>query len=125
MLTVDVLRALMRNLLGFRALYESEGKDTITGPGGIVWCLWDLEHIYEIALRDLPPRQAQSIELFLVHNFRESDVAEMMSLSPTNPIGMYATAGLERVLEWIEEGRLPRFHLDAWSSDGTNEVRDS
>lgn len=108
-LTVDVLRAMLRNLIPFRALYESEGVDIIADPDGREWSLWDLEHLYEMAIRELPKRQAQAISMFLVLNMREADVAEAMGLSRTNPIGMYATSGIERILSWVDDGKLPRF----------------
>lgn len=97
--------------MAFRALYSDEGKDTITGPDGTEWSLWDLETIYTACL-SLPPRQAQSIQLFLVGNMREADVAEMMGLSRTNPIGMYATTGLEKIVSLIVEGKMPRFKME-------------
>lgn len=123
-LSVEVLRNLLRNLLAFRALFESHGVDILTGPDGVEWSLWDLEHLYERALRDLPTRQAQAIELFLVHNMREADVAEAMGLSRSNPIGMYATSGMERVIVWVQEGKLPRFrHADTGGTNGQDEVR--
>jgi hypothetical protein len=60
----------------------------------------------------LPDRQRQAIELFLILNKPEDEVALSMGLAPTNPIGMYATAGLTRLLRMIDEGMLPRFHDD-------------
>lgn len=108
-LTVDVLRNLFRYLAPFRALYEDGGPDILVAPGGEEWSLWDIEYLLGVVHHDLPPRQAQAIELFLVCNMREADVAEAMGVSRTNPIGMYATAGLERIIIWVNEGRLPRF----------------
>lgn len=56
----------------------------------------------------LPKRQQQAIELFLVLNQPEESVAVAMGLAPTNPIGMYATAGLERLLQLMDKGLLDR-----------------
>lgn len=97
--------------MAFRALYSDEGQDTLVGPNGIEWSLWDVETIYRACLI-LPPRQAQSIEFFLVRNMREADVAEMMGLSRTNPIGMYATTGLEKIVSLINEGKIPKFKME-------------
>lgn len=100
--TVAILRECFRHLQAFRSVYESEGIDTLIGPEGEEICLWDLEALYD-KLPMLPTRQHQAIVLFLVHNIREDEVAVMMGLSPTNPIGMYASLGLERLMRMIEE----------------------
>lgn len=108
-LTIEVLRELFRNLKAFRSVMEAEGIDTITDDDGNDWCLWDIEYLLEQADSILPPRMSQSIKLFLVDNLREADVAIMMGVSPTNPVGMYATKGLERLIEAVNDGRLSRF----------------
>lgn len=105
-----MLRELFRNLQAFRAVYESEGVDTLIGPDGIEWCLWDLEYLYR-QLPSLPPRQHQAIELCLVLNVKESEAAVMMGVSPTNPVAMYATAGLEKLVGFIVAGRFPNFQV--------------
>jgi DNA-directed RNA polymerase specialized sigma24 family protein len=108
-LTVGVLRELLRNLQQWRSLYESEGVDTLTGPDGRGYSLHDLEYLYSNLSR-LPKRQAQAITLYLVQGMREVDAAVAMGLSPSNPIGIYASVGLKRLLGMIEEGQLPRWH---------------
>jgi len=109
--SVALLRDVFRNLHAFRALYEQEGVDLIVGPGGEEICLWDLEHIYSQIKDILPPRQYQAIEWFLVWNHREATVAEMMGISPTTPVGSYATAGLEKIVAMMKDGTLPRMAL--------------
>lgn len=109
--SVGVLRELFRNLQAFRAVFESDGVDTIIGPDGVAWCLHDIEYLHR-QLPLLPPRQRQAIELFLIQNVRESDAAVMMGVSRTNPIGTYATAGLTKLVAMIEDGSLPRFRMD-------------
>lgn len=100
--TVATLRECFRHLQAFRSVYESEGVDTIVGPGGEEICLWDLESLYD-RLSILPPRQHQAIELFLVQNIREDEVAVMMGIAPTNPIGIYASLGLEKLIRMLED----------------------
>lgn len=102
-MTVGVLRELLRNLRAFRALYESDGVDTLQGPDGEWYSLWDLEAVLA-HMGDLPPRQREAIELCLVDNIREVDAAVQMGVSPTNPVAMYATSGLEKLVELINEG---------------------
>lgn len=60
----------------------------------------------------LPRRQQQAIELFLIQNVLEEEAAVMMGVSPTNPVGMYATAGLERLLKLLDQELLHRFSID-------------
>lgn len=116
------MRALFRGLLAFESLFESDGIHEITDPTGQGWSLFDVQYLYRFAMREptgdkdydkahptLPLRQRQAIELFLKLNMAEKDAAEAMGLSPTNPIGMYATSGIEKLIRFIDEGRLPRF----------------
>lgn len=105
---VGVLRELFRNYQAFVSLYESTGVDTITGPDGTEYSLWDLKYLSE-NLGFLPPRQRESIVLCLIQNIREQDAALMMGLSPTNPVAMYATDGLKNILKSIWAGDMPRF----------------
>jgi hypothetical protein len=101
----------MRNLQAFRTVYEAEGVDILIGPDGDEWCLHDLEYLYA-QLHRLPPRQRQAIELCLVSNVKESEAAVRMGVSPTNPVAMYATAGLQKMVTLIRAGEFPRFHVD-------------
>jgi hypothetical protein len=111
-LTVTVLRELFRNLQAFHAVYENDGIDTLIGPDGTEWNLWDLEYLYRHGLRELPLRQRQAIELCLIRNVKESEAAVMMGVSPTNPVAMYATSGLTKLIGLIESGFFPRFRIE-------------
>ncbi len=108
-LDVATLREVFRNLQQFRAIYESHGVDTITAPGGEDICLFDIEYLYK-QLHRLPLRQRQAIELCLVQNIKETEVAVMMGVSPTNPVASYATSGLQKLLVLIYTGELPKFY---------------
>ena len=79
-------------------------------PLGDRWSLWDIEYLYEKSQELLTPRQRQAISLCLVHNMRERQAAEIMGVSSTNPVMMYATLGIRRLLDMIDEGRFERFH---------------
>lgn len=105
---VQTLRNLLRHLHAFRAAYETDGVSEITDPDGVTWSLWDLEELYRIAVRTdlLPYRQRQSIEMFLVLNMSEADVARAMGIRASNPIGMYSTSGLIHLLKEMDEGRI-------------------
>lgn len=122
---VNSLRLLFRHLEAFRSVYEAEGKSEITAPNGAVWSLFDIEYLYHEAMRrpighkeydrehpTLPIRQQQAIQLFLVMNLPEDQAAVIMGLSPTNPVGMYATSGITKLLKFLDEGRLKRFNSD-------------
>jgi len=104
-LSVKVLRELFRNIQQFRALFEAEGIDELTAPDGEVYSLFDLEYLYG-EIHRLPSRQHQAIELCLVQNMRESDAALTMGVSKTNPVAMYATSGLEKLLVFVQSGDL-------------------
>lgn len=119
---VNSLRLLFRSLHTFRAHNESDGIQEIMAPNGVIWNLYDIEYLYAIAMRrptgnrdydrdhpTLPLRQQQAIELFLVLNMPEDEAALTMGLSKTNPVGMYATSGLTKLLKFLDEGRLRRF----------------
>jgi DNA-directed RNA polymerase specialized sigma24 family protein len=108
-LDVTLLRELFRTLQGFRALYETEGVDTITSRGGDELCLWDIDYLYREAMIRLPARQRQAIHFCLVEGRREEDVARMMGIAPTNPVSMYATNGLRKLIELIGSGALPYY----------------
>lgn len=105
---VGVLRELFRNLQAFRAFYEAEGQDTITGPDGIDYNLFDIEYLYsQVAL--LSPRQRQAIELCLVSNVKEKEATAIMGVSETNPVMMYATNGLKKICDLIASGQIERY----------------
>lgn len=108
-LTVDTLREILRNMQGFRALREDHGIDTIPCPDGEPVSIWDLEYLLDEGLPLLPTRQREAILLCLVQNYRERDAAVLMGVSVTNPVAMYASEGLKKLLAMIEDGRLPRF----------------
>lgn len=108
-LSVTVLRELFRNLQQFRSLYQTEGVDEVKSPvDGEVYSLFDLEYLYT-QLHRLPPRQRQAIELCLVQNKCEKDAAVMMGVSATNPVAMYATSGLEKLVALVQARVLPSF----------------
>lgn len=110
-LTVTVLRELFRNLQAWRAAFETDGIETITDPDGNIWCLWDIEYLYS-QIHLLSPRQRESIQLCLVENVKEVDAARLMGVSETNPVAMYATLGLKKLIELVSKGELPRFQMD-------------
>lgn len=106
---ISELRELFRNLQEFRAAFEISGVDEIVTPTGRRWTLWDLEYLLAMGDRYLTLRQRQVITLCLVHNMREKDAALRMGVSETNPVMMYATLGLRRLLDLVDNGVLDRF----------------
>lgn len=108
-LTVSILRELFRNLQAFRAYYENENEDTITDAERREWCLWDIEYLYSQRLVWLSPRQAEAIELCLYQNRTEVEAATLMGVSPTNPVAMYATDGLKKLVALVATGQLARY----------------
>lgn len=108
-MNVGTLRELLRNLQSWESLYAArEVDDTLPGPGGVEYNLFDIQYIYSCRVR-LAPRQRQAIELFLYENIREKEVAHRMGVSTSNPVAMYATDGLKRLCFMIESGMLERY----------------
>lgn len=115
-----VLRELFRHLRQFEVLFETDGIDTITGPDGDSYCLFDIKRIYE-ARFFLSLRQSQAIAMFLVDDIRERDVATGLGVSEVNPVATYATQGLRRLSRMYETGILPGTE---GIEDEQDEVRD-
>ena len=108
---VATLRALFRNLQAFRALYETEGVDTLIDPDGVEWTLWDLMALYRV-LPKLPARQHQAIELCFVQNMKEAEAAVAMGVSHTNPVSIYANNGLTKLIAMVKSGQVDGFKLE-------------
>lgn len=89
-------------------MYEADGVDTLAGPDGFSISLWDIEYLVN-NLSLLPPRQRQAIQFCLIENMKESDAAVRMGVSPTNPVSMYASSGLTKLIALVRAGVLPRF----------------
>ena len=124
-LTVKLLREAFRSLRQWQALYEAQGIDLIYDPATHeAYALQDMEYLLEQAQK-LPTRQRQAIMLFLVENHREVDVAIAMGLSPTNPIGLYATEGLKKIVQWYEDGKLPRYRPEPLLDEETEATKGS
>lgn len=104
-LDVPTLRTILKGLECWRAAREDHGIDSISWEGH-EYHIMDIEAIYLASQVYLAPRQAQAIQHFLVGNLREVDVATMMGISPTNPIGMYASDGLTKLVEMIQNREL-------------------
>jgi hypothetical protein len=73
------LESLLRHLQRFQALYESEGIDSLPGPGGDDYCLADLMRLYGMR-RYLPPLRAAAIET-LYRDMSDADAAALMGTS--------------------------------------------
>ncbi|MFJ4902809.1 RNA polymerase sigma factor [Streptomyces sp. NPDC088727] len=109
---VRTLRELFRHLQSWNSLYEVEGKDIIAGPDGTEYCIHDIARLYLAAIHGrgekgkhlLSPRQREAIQLFLIENRPEREVARIMGVSEDNPVASYATQGLVRINELIEAG---------------------
>lgn len=105
---VTELRELFRQLLAIRSTYQETGLEEVVSPAGNTWSIWDLEYLFK-ATKRLSQRQQQAITLCLVHGMREREAAINMGVSPTNPVMMYATLGLQRLLDMVDSGQLGRF----------------
>lgn len=110
--TVDVFRGLIRNLQRWRSAFESlEVEETICGPDGREWLLWDVERLYHFRSK-LPDQQRLCIELFLYENVYERETAQLLGVSPSCPVAIYATVGLATLLGMVRAGELPGCDFD-------------
>ena len=103
--TVEGLRVIFRGLVVWRDLFDRYGSDlqTVIDESGIEWDLMEVELLYRVSQERLTTRQAQAIRYFLLGNMREEDVAVAMGIKPSNPIGLYATEGLRRLVEMVDQ----------------------
>lgn len=106
---VNRLREAFRNLQAWHALYESrEVDEVITSSSGESWSIWDVDYLYSQRFR-LPPQMRAAIEFFLYENMLEKDAAVRMGVSASNPVAMYATVGLTKLVAMARNGELPGF----------------
>jgi len=107
---VATLREIFRNFRQWENLRETESLETLVGPDGEEYNFHDIKFLYE-NLSVLPKRQAEAIHLYLIENMRERDAATEMGLSPTNPIGIYASTGIAKLIDLNERGLIPRYRV--------------
>lgn len=108
---VNVHRELLRNLQHWHSLFESsEIPDTLVAANLQSYCLWDVDLFYAQRYR-LPDRQRSSMELCLYQNVAERDAAVQMGIAETNPVSMYATVGISRLLGWAVRGELAGYRI--------------
>ena len=115
--SVAVLRELFRNLQAFRSFIEQGGSEDLIWEGH-EYNYWDLARIYDYSQAFLPRRQREAIALCLYENVLEKKAAEIMGVSPTNPVAMYATRGLEKLLDVLRDGGIPGVRIDALREAG-------
>lgn len=108
---VNVHRELIRNLQHWKSLFiDHQVEDVLVAADRRSYCLWDVESFYARRIV-LPERQRQSLELCLFQNFTEAVAAEKMGVSITNPVAMYATVGLSRLLSMAMTGEIPGYSI--------------
>jgi len=111
---VNRYRELIRNLQSWRSLFEAlEVPDILRSETtGREVSLWDIEYFYEQRSR-LPEQMRVAIELCLYENVLERDAAKRMGTSETNPVAVYATVGLTKLLRLARNGEFPLFKPDS------------
>lgn len=111
---VNTLRELFRNLQAWHSLYEArEVEDTLTSAEtGMTWTLFDVDYLYEQRSR-LPQQMRVVIELYLYQNLLEEETAIRLGVARTNPVAIYATAGLTKLVAMAKGGELSGFHWES------------
>lgn len=101
---VTIHRELIRNLQHWRALYEArEAPEVLVAGDGHEYCLWDVERFYA-ARHLLPDRQERTIRLNLYEDRSEREIAEILGIGRNNPVAIYGTVGLTRLLALAVKG---------------------
>lgn len=77
----------------FYSLYLSDGIDSLTGPDGEVYSIFDVIGIYERRNALLSPQRAKAVELMFYRDMTELDAAAAMGLSAGAPVSSYASQG--------------------------------
>lgn len=108
---VNVHRELLRNLQHWHSLFEAqEVDDVLVASNGRSYCIWDIDRLYAQRVR-LPDQMRRAIELCLYENVLEKEAAVLMGVAPTNPVSVYATVGLCRLLSMAYTGELGDYRL--------------
>lgn len=98
MMHVRALRALFAHLQEFQALFEAHGMDTIVGPDGDKYNLFDLQNLYEKRLT-LPEEQATSVKMCCHDDLDEFYIASALGVGDIAQVERYATEGLRTLCE--------------------------
>lgn len=99
-----LLIKLIRNLQFFYSLYVNDGIDTLTGPDGDLYSIFDLMDLYEKRKALLSPQRAKAIEFVFFKDMTERDAALAMGLAPGAPVSSYASQGAKILAaEWTGE----------------------
>jgi hypothetical protein len=108
---VNVHRELIRNLQSWHSLYEAlEVPDILVASDGRSYSIWDIDLFYG-QRSCLPHQMGRAIELCLYNNVLERNAAVLMGVAPSNPVAVYATVGLTRLLSQAYTGDLPGYRL--------------
>lgn len=84
---------LLRNLQFFYSLYISEGIDTLTGPDGDLYSIFDIMDLFGRRGSLLSPQRAKAVELVFFLDMTERDAAVAMGLQESAPVSSYASQG--------------------------------
>jgi DNA-directed RNA polymerase specialized sigma24 family protein len=93
------LRQVLRGFPYFRVLHEEHGITDVADRDGVVWNYHDLVLLRHRLGEMVSPRQHQAIELGVVEDLSEDDLADLMGLKVDSSAFMYVTAGLNKVAE--------------------------
>lgn len=88
-----LLIRLLRNLQYFYSLYVNEGLDSLTGPEGELYSIFDLTDLYDKRHALMSGQRAKAVELVLYQDMTEKEAALAMGLAPGAPVSSYATQG--------------------------------
>lgn len=71
----------------------NDGIDTLIGPDGDIYSIFDLMDLYKKRTVLLSPQRAKAVELVFFRDMTERDAALAMGLAPGAPVSSYAGQG--------------------------------
>jgi hypothetical protein len=90
-------------LQAFQSLFLTEGIDSIAGPDGTAYHIFDLISLYNSRVVYLSPQRSKAVELLFYRDMTEHQAAAVMGLSSVAPVSSYAKQGA-RLLAAVWDG---------------------
>jgi len=98
MMQARTLRSLFVHLQEFQSLFTAHGVDTIVGPDGDRYNLFDLQNLFEKRFT-LPEVQATAVEMWCYDDLENVYIAGALGVNDIDQVDRDATEGLRTLCE--------------------------